>query len=61
MKTPKEELLIIIEKGMCYSLNEIADKFGCSNRTVKRMIAELRDDGHEIKYSHLSQKFIKKN
>ena len=52
-----EYLLEMIEKGRCVSLWQIADKFEVSRRTVKRMIAELREEGHSIKYCRITGKF----
>ena len=48
----------MIEKGRCISLKQIADKFYVSRRTAKRMISELREEGHYIKYSRFLGKFI---
>lgn len=50
-------LLEMIEKGRCFSLSQIADTFGISERTAKRMIAELREEGYLITYYRLSGKF----
>ena len=35
-------LLEMVEKGQCVSLIQVAEKFDCSESTVKRMITELR-------------------
>lgn len=56
-KQKMEYLLEMIEKGRCISLSQIADKFEVSRRTVKRMIAELREEGHYIKYCKFQKKF----
>lgn len=56
-KKKLEYLLEMIEKERCTSLSQIADKFEISKRTVKRMIAELREEGYVIKYCRLSGKF----
>lgn len=53
-------LLKMVEKGQCISTTQIAEKFECSSRTVKRMITELRDDGHQIEYCNCLKKFLKK-
>jgi len=50
-------LLEMIEKERCISLSQIADKFEVSKRTVKRMLAELREEGHNIKYCNSQKKF----
>ena len=53
-------LLEIINKGQCFSLKQIATKFDCSERTIKRMIAQLRKDGYVIDYCYSQKKFIRK-
>lgn len=50
----------MIEKGRCQSLTQIADKFEISKRTAKRMIAELREEGNDIKYCRVLKKFCVK-
>jgi len=52
-----EYLLELIEKGQCFSLEQISRKFLCSKRTVKRMMAQLRNSGYEIKYCRTTRKF----
>ncbi len=54
-------LLEMIDKGRCLSLKQIAYKFECSERTVKRLLANLRDEGHEIKYCYATRKFYIEN
>lgn len=51
-------LLELIEKQRFRSIAELAARFECSNRTVKRMLAHLRDQGHEIRYDRLQKKFL---
>lgn len=60
-KEKLEYLLELIDKDRCFSLQQISQKFGCSQRTVKRMISLLRDQGHNIKYSKTLKKFKLKN
>jgi DeoR/GlpR family transcriptional regulator of sugar metabolism len=56
-----EYLLELIEKNRLRSLDNAAKNFGCSTRTVKRMLAHLRENGHDLQYSRLEKKyFIKK-
>lgn len=55
-----EYLLEMIEKDRCISLEQVANKFECSKRTVQRLIELLKDDGHKIKYCKKSRKFLKK-
>jgi DeoR/GlpR family transcriptional regulator of sugar metabolism len=56
-----EYILELIEKNRFRSLDDVASKFDCSTRTVKRMLNHLRDNGHDIHYDRLQKKyFIKK-
>ena len=59
-KQKMEYLLEMIEKGRCISLKQIAEKFECSERTVGRMIAVLKEEGHEINYCKLTKTYKKK-
>ncbi len=54
-----EYLLEMIEKGRCLSIAQVSSKFNCSTRTVKRMISELKEEGHDIRYCCTSRKFLK--
>ena len=55
-------ILELIEKNRFRSLGAVAKNFSCSTRTVKRMIAHLRESGHDIQYDRLEKKyFIKKS
>ncbi|GGH12090.1 HTH domain-containing protein [Mucilaginibacter phyllosphaerae] len=47
-----------IEKKRFRSLEVTADRFGCSVRTIKRMIAHLREQGHPISYDRLQKKYF---
>ena len=60
-KEKLEYLLEMIEKGRCISTIQISDKFNCSERTIRRMIDELRWIGHDIQYCKVNKKFFKKN
>jgi len=50
-------ILEITEKGRLLSLSQMAETFDCSERTVKRMIAMLREQGHPIYYDRNIGKF----
>ncbi len=50
-------LLELIIKGQCLSILQIALKFDCSGKTVKRMIGLLREEGNDIIYCKSSKKF----
>ena len=55
-------VLELIEKNRFVSLEFAAKRFGCSTRTVKRMLNHLRDQGHDIQYDRTHKKyFVKKN
>lgn len=43
-------LLHQIERGRVSSPGEVAEKYECSERTVRRMINHLRASGHHIRY-----------
>ncbi|MGC6469782.1 MAG: hypothetical protein ACON4E_00755 [Flavobacteriales bacterium] len=43
--------------GRCLSLQHIADTFGVCPRTAKRMIVELKEEGHSVIYSKTTRKF----
>ena len=55
-----EYLLELIEKNRLRSLAQVAKSFSCSTRTVKRMIAHLRETGHDIQYDRLEKKYYLK-
>jgi predicted DNA-binding transcriptional regulator YafY len=56
-----EYILEQIEKNRFRSLTQAAKSFSCSTRTIKRMIAHLRETGHDIQYDRLEKKYyIKK-
>jgi len=50
-------LLIMIKNGGCISLAQSAETFSCSKRTIRRMLVDLRDEGHNIRYSKTMRKF----
>lgn len=45
-------------KGRLQSLAQVAEKFSCSERTVKRMLYHLRYKGINVHYSPALKKFI---
>ena len=53
-----EYILELIEKNRLRSLSETAKRFGCSTRTLKRMINHLQDKGYPIRYDRLQKKYI---
>ncbi len=56
-KQKTEYLLEMIRKGRCFSLKQVACKFECSERTVKRMMVILREEGYDIYYCYYFRKF----
>jgi DeoR/GlpR family transcriptional regulator of sugar metabolism len=55
-----EYILELVEKNRFRSLENVAANFGCSIRTVKRMLAHLRENGHDIQYDRLEKKYFLK-
>jgi predicted DNA-binding transcriptional regulator YafY len=50
-------LLEMIEKRQISSPNDLTEKFECTERTVLKMINDLRRSGHPIKYSRKSSTY----
>lgn len=57
-KKKMDYLLYSIEKGRIDSLDHVADKFECSTRTVKRLLSDLREEGHDVRYDKREKKFF---
>lgn len=53
-----EYLLELIEKGRLSSPGDLVEKFECSERTIRKMINDLRRKGYTIKYSKHSSKYF---
>lgn len=53
-----EYVLELIRKNRFQSLQITAKRFGCSTRTIKRMLNHLRDKGHKIRYDRIAKKYI---
>jgi len=52
----------LINKNRFRSIEDAARRFSCSTRTIKRMLNNLREQGHQIRYDRLQKKyFIKKD
>jgi DeoR/GlpR family transcriptional regulator of sugar metabolism len=51
-------VLELINKQRFRSVDEAAIRFGCSSRTVKRMLNHLRDRGYDIQYNRLEKKYF---
>ncbi|WP_066223808.1 DeoR family transcriptional regulator [Formosa haliotis] len=54
-------LLYLIEQERLTDLEKVANGFGCSKRTIKRMLSELRAEGKNIIYCRKKNRYyIKK-
>jgi len=51
-------LLYLLEQNRLCALDCVAEKFGCSQRTVRRMINELRNEDCVIVYDKLNKKYF---
>lgn len=59
-KEKEKHLLYLIQHNRLISLEKAADEFNCSIRTLKRMIANLRNEGYEIVYCRVEFKYYMK-
>ncbi|WP_429380301.1 helix-turn-helix domain-containing protein [Mucilaginibacter sp. UYCu711] len=50
-------ILELIQKNRFRTIAAAAERFGCSTRTVKRMLDHLRDRGLDIRYDRLQKKY----
>lgn len=48
----------LIEKGQLSSPQDLSEKFECTERTIRKMINDLRDAGMDIKYSRKKLKYF---
>lgn len=48
----------MIKKGSLSSPSAVADKFNCSERTIRRMVNHLRSEGLDIRYCKKRKKYI---
>lgn len=51
-------IIELIEKSRFVSLQSVARRFGCSTRTIKRMLNLLREKGHDIRYDRKAKKYF---
>lgn len=56
-----EYILELIQKGRFGTLDAAAKRFNVSTRTIKRMLQNLREQGHQITYSKELKKYFIKN
>ncbi|WP_404818007.1 HTH domain-containing protein [Reichenbachiella ulvae] len=53
-----EYVLELIKKGALTSPYDLTEKFECSERTVRKMINDLRRKGYNIKYSRRISRYV---
>jgi DNA-binding IclR family transcriptional regulator len=51
-------LLYLLEQNRLCSLEAIANKFGCSKKTIHRMLDELRNEDYIIVYDRYNKKYF---
>lgn len=51
-------LLELIKKGRLRSPIEIAERFECCEKTIRRMINCLREKGFDIRFCRIEKKYI---
>ena len=55
----REELIItLVEQERTGSTSELSERIGVSQRTIKRIISNLRNDNHQIVYSRKKMSYI---
>lgn len=54
-------LLEMIKKGRLSSPNQLAQRFECSERTIRRMIEHLKICGNRIEYCRTRRKYLVKS
>jgi biotin operon repressor len=54
-------LLELIYKGNTSSPKQIAQKFGCCEKTARNMVNSLRQKGYPIKYDRQTAKYFIEN
>lgn len=52
-----EYVLDLIAKGRLLSPKQLTDQFDCSERTVRRIIENLKLQGHTISYCKKTQRY----
>lgn len=57
-KEKESHLLYLIEQKRLTSLEKVAKDFECSERTIKRMLNSLREEGYNILYCRKSNKYL---
>lgn len=60
-KEKENHLLYLIEHKRLQNLEKVANDYGCSVRTVKRMISSLRKEGKIITYCRKKRRYFLEN
>ncbi len=60
-KEKEKHLLYLIQEGRLSSLEKVAENYGCSAKTIQRMINDLRYEGNEIYYCRKTFKYYINN
>ncbi|MBA3901762.1 MAG: HTH domain-containing protein [Bacteroidetes bacterium] len=53
-----EYLLDMAIQDRLLSINQVSEKFNCSERTINRMLNALRDKGFDIEYCKRQKRFL---
>ncbi|TWO31565.1 DeoR family transcriptional regulator [Seonamhaeicola sediminis] len=59
-KEKEKHLLYLIEEKRLIDIEKVANNYGCSVRTIKRMLQNLRNEGKTITYCRKSNKYLLK-
>jgi DeoR/GlpR family transcriptional regulator of sugar metabolism len=51
-------ILQLIDKGQLNSPKDLVSRFECSERTIRKMISDLKHQGHDIRYDRKKRKYI---
>jgi len=54
----KERLLVLIRMQSTGSPADLAWQFGISERSVKRLVSEMRDEGYDIVFRHSCNTYL---
>jgi len=57
-KNNLDYLLYLLEQNRLCSLDCVARKLNCSEKTIRRMLNDLRKEGHIIGYDRLNKKYF---
>lgn len=57
-KKRREKIISIIHTGYYAHPSEIAERCGVDERTIRRDVNVLRDEGHNIQFNRYLQKYV---